>query len=753
MRYIKMAGGFFCLCTLIFVHMQYLDLWAGINKLDPRLEIMAAHPERFAALEKSGKILRKDAKGYWVETLVTFDGDPSQIKQCGASLRCVWDDLAIVHIFLNLLSDLSDLDCVRYVEANRTVHLSLDVSVPAIAVPQVREDFDLTGKGVIIGIIDSGIDWQHEDFISPDGTTRIKSILDLSEPGDVYGGTVYTEEDINLALNGIGNVSQQDLVGHGTHVAGIAAGDGTNGSGFGTYAGVAPEADLVVVKATHSIDATDFTTSNQIVAMKFIDSVATALGMPYVMNLSFGGHDGAHDGTATAERKIDELIGLGRHGKAIVTVAGNEGDEDIHASGEFKRGVNSITAALVIVPYSPTSVIGDDVVQMVAWYDGDSHTSVSIESPNGLSYGPVAPGSYIERSGSDGEVYLWNGFYEKGDGYLPGANPFNGDKEVFIQIGEHSVVPPAAGTWKIIFQGSKGRFDVWLAYASMATHFLNQVDNSSKVSIPGTAQNVITVGAYITKRTWYDLDGNHLTFDSNNELSVGQLARFSNSGPTRDGRIKPEITAPGQMIGSTYSTYAPPTSSASIYTNANYPNAFILPDERHAVHQGTSMAAPHVTGVVALLLQKYPELTANQIKQIIQQSARRDVYTGSMPSDTWGYGKVNAFAALQINPEEEPPIDFKLVQGYPNPFTNKTTIMYELPVGSYAVPTSIKIYNSIGQLVRVLVSGDQWGGKQIAFWDGRDDNGNPLASGVYFCRFQSGRYNEMFKLAFLRSGQ
>ena len=760
MKRIKLLTFFsFCMLTLSF--MPGWDLWAGIEKLDPQLAVMMAHPQRQSTLQQSGEILRKDAMGYWVEVLVTFDGAPDKLKQSGAKLRCVWGELAVVHIPLQRLPELADLEIVRYVEANRVAKLSLDVSVPAITATQVHQQLDLTGQGVIVGIIDSGIDWRHEDFLTPAGKTRIKCILDLSEPGNVYEGTVYTEDDINVALAGYGNVNHKDMVGHGTHVAGIAAGDGSEGNGFGTYTGVAPEADLVVVKATRSVDGRDFTTSDQIVAMKFIDSVATALGQPYVMNMSYGGHDGAHDGTATAERKIDELVGLGKPGKAVVTVAGNEGDEYIHASGEFQGGVTSITTELEIEAYTPTVNIGDDRVQMVAWYDGDSYTSIRIESPSGLSYGPVESGRVLDKMGSDGSIYVWNGFYKKGDRYVHGANPFNGDKEVFIQFGEHGSAAPAPGTWKIIFQSTKGRFDIWVGHASMSANFVSQVDNSMKISIPGTAKNAITVGAYITKRTWYDLDGNHLTFDSKGEFREGELAGFSNPGPTRDWllepythwRLKPDIAAPGQMIGSTYSEDAPPTSSVSMYVNESFPNAFILPDERHAVHQGTSMAAPHVTGVVALLLQKYPELTALQIKDILQQSARTDQYTGTTPNNNWGYGKIQAFAALQINPEEEPPMDYKLVQSYPNPFTATTTIRFELPVKSYAVPTAIKIYNSIGQLVRVLVDEKKWGGRQVTFWDGRDDNGSPLACGVYICRFEAAGHNEVFKLALLRRGE
>jgi len=746
-KYLKL---FLVILNLFILIVLITNSWAGLEKLDPRLAVLIAHPERLSTLEKTGQILKKGSSEFWIEAIVSHHGDPSELQQIGAQLRCVWGDLAIIHIPLHRLSELSDLETVRYIEANRFAKLSLDKSVPEIDADQAHQQLGITGKGVIVGIIDTGIDWHHEDFITAAGETRIKSILDLSEPGNVYGGTVYTDGEINTALSGLGNINHKDLVGHGTHVAGIAAGDGNDGIGFGEYTGVAPEADLVVVKATRTVDGADLSTSDQIIAMKFIDSVATTLGQPYVMNLSFGGHDGAHDGTATAERKIDALVGMGKPGKAVVTVAGNEGDEDIHASGKFSGGVTSITVELEIESYTSTPEVGDDAVQLVAWYDGDAYTSVGIESPNALNYGPVNPGDFIDKKGKDGSVYLWNGFYPAGDGYLPGANPFNGDKEVFIQIGEHTSAEPMAGTWKIVFHSSKGRFDLWLANASMTAKIKTPVDSTMHVSVPGTSKNAITVGAYITKRVWVDLDGDRLTFDSQGNFTVGQLAGFSNPGPTRDGRIKPEICAPGQMIGSTYSANAPPTNSASMYVYEAISNAFILQDGRHAVHQGTSMAAPHVTGVVALLLQKQPDLTAAQIKDVLQQSARKDKYTGPETNNKWGYGKVNAFAALQIDPQQEPPMDYKLVQSHPNPFTTTTTIQYELPVTGYSELTSIKIYNSIGQLVRVLVDGDKWGGRHSTFWDGRDNNGSPLACGVYLCRLEAGRHSEVFKLVLLR---
>jgi len=366
--------------------------------------------------------------------------------------------------------------------------------------------------------------------------------------------------------------------------------------------------------------------------------------------------------------------------------------------------------------------------------------------------GPLNAGQYNTKNTGDGTIYAWNGFYDAGSGYLPGNNPFNGDRELYIELNDANAnSPPDTGIWTLRFSGDSGVIDVWLADATMPVAFVKGSVATGKTSMPGTAANSITVGAFITKRVWQDKDGNSVTFDPEGDLKIGDIATFSNPGPTRDGEVKPEIVAPGQVIASSFSNDAGLDSPASIFDSGNpsLPNALILSGELNAIASGTSMAAPHVTGAVALLLQKYPEATAAQIRDMLTQSANVDSKVGQAPNNDWGWGKLDIYSALQLTPGVEPPADYQLMNAYPNPFKSVSEIVFELPISQTSRRTSLRVYNILGQQVRTLVSNADLSGKQNRFWDGRDDLGFLLAGGVYFIELISGSHRETKKVVFL----
>ena len=739
---------------LLFIILSWLPtLFAGIGKLDPTLGLLARNPEMVALYKTSGS--RKSASGWQVDVIITFKGNAGQLRDAGARLICVYNDMAVATVPLHLLESIADLPEVIYVESSQAAQPLLDVSVPAVSVPQVRQQFQLMGKGVIIGIIDSGIDWTHESFRNPDGKTRIKYLLDLNQSGHVYGGRVYTEDEINSALLNMEQINETDVSGHGTHVAGIAVGDGSGSAELGQYAGVAPEADLIIIKATRDNEKGQFETRDQIIALAFIDSVASVLDKPYVANLSFGGNSGAHDGTSSVERFIDGLVGPGKAGKVVITVAGNDGDEDIHGRATLSRTEPFFDMTFQVEPYTPQNGSGNDQIIFDVWYDGSANVSVTLISPSGQSYGTCRVNNIVEKNTDEGSAYMWNSFYDTGQGYKPGVNPFNGDREIYIMISDAvETAAPAEGEWTLRFTGNSGTVDAYLVKATMDVRFVNGNMQTGKISIPGTAKNSITVGAFITKKVWVDMDGNRLTFSNNSRL-IGELASFSSPGPTRDGRVKPEITAPGQMIVSARSKDASASSLQSIYYSGSndYPNAFIMAGGEYGIANGTSFAAPHVAGVVALILQKYPDATALQIREMLINSARVDSRVGSVPNDEWGWGKLDALSAINLKPDEEPPMTYDLIRAYPNPFASITRIQFDLPLVSNAQHTTIKIYNSLGQQVRLLLSESLSAGRHSVYWDGRDDYGYPLATGIYFVKMDSDDFHAIQKIALLGAGK
>jgi subtilisin family serine protease len=516
------------------------------------------------------------------------------------------------------LADLARDPAIAQIQPSRTYHTMNDVSVPETGAPQVWQQYGTTGTGIIVAIIDTGIDPDHVDFQHPNGTTRILRLLDLANAGSgPYGGTLSNSQQIDAG------VKTSDPVGHGTHVAGTAAGAGNADQAF---RGVAPDADLIIVNASRAGNGS-FSSSDIVNALSFVDQQAAALQKPWVANLSLGGHAGAHDGTELEEVAIDNLVGQGKPGKSVVIAAGNDrSSEPRHAHANVNAG--GLTLTLSVPSYTPQQGNGNDLAVVNIWYENSSDFRISLESPSHILFGPVNAG---EWNGENGEL--------TDDGLVGIANALGGP------------TPPAPGAWKIRFEGDTGPFDAYVAQSSFEGQFTSYAVAGGFVAEPGTSRNAITVGAYMTKLAWTDKDGHthDLRLLGYPNAEVGQLAVFSNVGPTRDGRIKPEIAAPGQEIASCYTPDADPSGPVSAYRTPlpQFPNFFLLAGDHYAIEQGTSQAAPHVTGAVALLLDRHPGWDQYDLRRSLTGSARADAYTGAVPNDLFGFGKLDVFAAVQ----------------------------------------------------------------------------------------------------------
>jgi subtilisin family serine protease len=654
----------------------------------------------------------------------------SALEERGGRVRWQRGDLAIVIAPVERLIDLAATPGLTYLEAVSTARPVTDVSIPEIGGVKARTTTGLSGRNVLIGIVDSGIDWRHEDFLDPNGKTRIRAILDFSVPGGYYGGTLFTANQIDAALAGGMDLTTRDYSGHGTHVAGIAAGDGGTGSEPGTYAGLAPAAGLIIVKATRDPFVSEFSSEDQLLAIDFIDSVATAAGMPCVINLSYGTTFGPHDGTSAVERFIDSISGPGR---VVVAAAGNEGDKNSHA--QVSPAASNATISFTLSAYSSLPGNNNDYLLLDGWYEGSSQVSVSLITPANETIGPIAYGRYYDKNTTSGYVMIWNGFYENGGEVISGPNPYNRDKEVIIEISDAAGTLPASGKWQLKLSGSSELIDFWIASETMPVQFGDGASIRSTVTAPATGKSVIAVGAYTTREVWTDIDGNNLTLDTKGTIKIGDVTEFSGAGPSRDGRLKPDLTAPGRIIGSSLSADADPMTSYSVFasTSASYPNAFILPDGVHGLSLGTSMAAPHVSGTVALLLEKKSDLSAALVKQVINSTAR--AVSGSSKANQWGNGKLNAYAAVTASLDSLPDDSGEtLFLPWPNPFTISTAIAYDLDgsTGGGQIP-EISVYNAIGQRVPALLYHESISsGRNLVRWYGQNTSMQRLAAGVYF---------------------
>jgi subtilisin family serine protease len=589
-----------------------------MSKIDPRLKFLRETQEDLGELEALGRFAFEFAEvpAPKVTVIVQFSGSIDELNDIGFETRTVAGDVATGSIEMDNLEDLAALDSVVKIESSRPMTDELDLSVPEIRADLVHNGPPgYKGSGVIVGIIDSGVCWQNGCFQKPDGTSRIIAIWDqyhrpqgveTPPPGYTYG-VEYNQADINTALasaDPFSVVRHKDhdiFYGHGTHVTGIAAGNGSvagDGDPALTYVGVAPEADIIVVANRVTTEALG-DSAGTLDAVKYIFDKAESLGKPVVINQSQGDNLGPHDGTSLLEVGIDNLL-VGT-GKAVVKSAGNAGDDDIHAQGTVTAGGSENVQ--FVVPADDSSPNTLDI-----WYSGLDRFSITLTDPGGNVSSLVDPGATVTLNLPNGNTAFIDSVLN---------DPGNNDNRIYIQLSKGNLAYIEEGTWAFTLNGItvvNGQFDAWIERGREIPRFIGpHLNNDRTISIPGTSEKVITVGSYITRG-----------------INVGEISTFSSRGPTRDGRQKPEITAPGERIMSVKSRGSG--------------------DDRYRSLSGTSMASPHVAGTVALMLQQDDSLTHTKIKECLIISARSDGFTGATQNDTWGYGKLDVKGAFDCEP-------------------------------------------------------------------------------------------------------
>lgn len=629
-------------------------------KLDPRLQLLMDLQREI----KTKTSLSKSVSTFHLHTfngkpavrcIVRTAGHPRDIEKVGGMVCSKFGEIVTALVPFQHLEMLTALPEIIYVEAERPVALTLEASVAAVKGDLVHNRFNnsftgYTGKGVIIGDIHSGIDFTHPDFINDDGSSRILFIWDQTDnggppPAGFIYGTEWTQAQINDEIDGspAGLVRQKDTNGHGTHTAGIAAANGRatgNNCPANRYVGMAPEADLIIVKS-------NLETATILDAIAYIQNNAAAMSKACVINNSFSSQYGPHDGTQNWEIAFDNATGPG---KVLVVSAGNNGNHHnispvpqpppdyntlkrIHAGG-IAKVVNEVEITFQVPSYIPDPGILNDAFEMDLWYQGGDKISVKLTTPGGISFSKSTGDVYIPEETDEGTIWINNA--------SSGANPNNGDNECYIYVADKiENKPPAGGTWKITITGidlpEGGSFDIWAFHNTLTSDpyeiiFSDNFVNAVLVGSPGTATKPITVAAYATKNDWFCPTGEKKNWPYNQ--LIGDIAWYSSPGPRRDGMLKPEITTPGSNI------------AAARSNDWNMSVSFMADDGVHAIKHGTSMSAAHVTGAVALLLQQNPSLLNDEVKSILTGTAVSDAFTGIVPNAVWGYGKLDIYAAM-----------------------------------------------------------------------------------------------------------
>lgn len=474
---------------------------------------------------------------------------------------------------------------------------------------------DDTGKGVIIAIIDSGIDYAHPDFCNSDGSTRILELWDQTL------NRVYMQVEINAALQAPTEqqryelVPSRDISGHGTHVTGIAAGNG-RASG-GRYVGVAPESSLLIVKLGVAKTNGFPRTTELMAAVDYVLRRAEQYQMPVAVNLSFGNNYGGHDGRSLLETYLNEVSSYWKN--VIIAGTGNEGTSRIHTSGRFsmqnetsvflkQKGTTSTASEVKseAIPATINNTVPQDIQLAVGayetgfslqiWKSYADDMRVTVIHPNGISSSEIRLEQGIQRIYLEGTDLLV---------YYGTPLPYTVSQEVFLDF-----IPSGAyvdsGVWIIRLTPGRiveGSYDMWLPWQgglSEGTGFLYPTEETT-LTIPSTADKVISVAAY---------DSRYQT-----------LADFSGRGYTRNRtEIKPDVAAPGVDI------------------------IAAAPGGGYDTRTGTSMAAPYVTGLAARKMQRGivqgedPYLYGEKIKAQFHREARPLDVRREYPNPELGWG-------------------------------------------------------------------------------------------------------------------
>ena len=545
----------------------------------PGASVLDARLRNLATSTVAQRQIQSDRGQDVVSVILKGSVASSALRAIGAEVGTEVGGYRTVRIPVSALPAFLKLPGLEDVSLGYRLRPTLDVSIPDIGVGVKRTSepplYGWNGKNVIVGIVDTGMDYQHDDFRNPDNSTRFLYLWDQNVVGSPPAGFGYGNECTQAQLNA-GTCTEIDDNGHGSHVSGIAVGDGSATGNFEpgfTYVGVANAANIIGV-------ATNFSIAGVIDAVNYVFTKATALGRPAVVNLSLGTVLGPHDGTTTFEQMLDALTGPG---KIIVTSAGNSQADSVHASGNLlPSSVHSYTFS--VPSYGANAGANNDYIALDFWHDPANWYTIRVKRPSsGTLVGPVTKGNSLVSNTTDGQIII---------DYTNTVDPGNGMTELYVEVNDLAGTAPRAGVWRVdVTSGASvpgdqkihSWMDAFLGRNGFVPKFTTGlVDSTVNVGSPGTADSVITAAAHVTKDTWPSIDGNIYSFIG--AVDPPQIATFSARGPRRDGVAKPDISAPGSAISSVLSGDSFPP----------WPDPLITPDGMHLVLQGTSMAAPHV---------------------------------------------------------------------------------------------------------------------------------------------------------------
>lgn len=660
------------------------------------------HPQNFdenAFIKKYGLV----AKGgilYANCFIKRTDGfELSSLKNQGVLLGSDYGKIATALIPIHALTSIAKTTGINYIAIGTPCTLFMDSASKATNVTKVHQgqwplSMPYKGDGVVVGMIDIGFDFNHPNFYDSTGVNnyRIKRVWMQKDTSGTppasfnYGKELSTQAEMLAAQTD--NIQEF----HGSHTTGIAAGAG--GYPNSPYVGVAPHADIVMVGGDIEVD------TKIADAINYIQNYATNVGKPSVINMSFGNNMGPHDGTSNFDQYADAAIGPG---KLLVSAAGNDGETPNFISHSF---TSTDTVVKTFVVYGNGTLPTNGNAYIDVWGIPNQNFTVLVSLYNTVT------NLYEDQSHFQIPANINAVIYDTlhGANMLPaylkfstGIHPQVNNKPEVLMYVNNSLQTDSIRRIVVTIKGQNTSFQMWgqeaeaISFSAngMTAPFYNGSTHHTVSDGGGCGNSTIVVGAYTSKNQWVSV--NTTTQTAPSFVPVGAIAPFSAIGPTADGRTKPDITAPGNILASSFNSHffantAPIIVNRTVkIVNAggqSYPFGML---------EGTSMAAPMVTGILALWLQKNPALTTVQALTLMKSTAIQDGFTGAIPlvgDNTWGWGKINAFAGLTT-------LDIAAVNAsdatnvYPNPATNELNISWS----KASKATTLLLFDMTGKIV------------------------------------------------------
>ena len=536
-----------------------------------------------------------DSKTKFWDVIVKYSGSESGLAGENIQVVALLGGYAVVTLPEAEIAEYSDREQIEFMEKPKQLYFETLQGREASCILTVQDrNTGLSGEGVLVGVVDSGIDYFHPDFRNEDGSSRILRLWDQSIPGNppegYLTGTEYAKEEIDKALalgetEGRRFIPSRDFSGHGTAVLGIAAGNGRASDGVNR--GIAYKSDLLVVKMGNARESSFPRTTELIEGIDYLIRQAVKMGRPIAVNISFGNNYGSHQGDSLLETYISNVANVGR--SVICVGTGNNGNDRIHTAGKLRQGQTDMVE-MSIGTYETT-------LNLQLWKAYADEIEISIETPFGERLPELSEkiGTQRYRAGET-DLLIYYG--------KPG--PFQVTQEIyfdFIPVGTYLT----SGIWKLYLRGRRikeGNYNLWLPggrVLNSMTGFYRPTATET-LTIPSTAAKVVTVGAYDSR--------------------LNAFADFSGRGGKQLAYFKPDLVAPGVDV----------TAPA--------------PGGGYSGMTGTSFAVPFVTGAAALMMEwgiarkNDPFLWGEKVKAYLRRGAQPLPGFEKYPNESVGWGRL-----------------------------------------------------------------------------------------------------------------